>query len=314
MPNRNKKDDNSTRRKYASGIRLKRILRRVRNLRIFFILKVLILAFLYLQKWKFPDFPAWIGVSQSIFDALLFFVTGNVATDLARQLLILFYVRKHKLTGSVQNSFILGIGRFATLISVILLAFSGLILFEINTLELFASISIVAAGLAILLKDYITTMVNGMILMFANHISLDDYVKIGEHKGRVVDITLLDLILRTDTEETVLIPNNTAMLSPIVNYTLRPVKLIHIDFEVALPCPFEIEAFTHFLIDSISEYRESLDERKYELRITDLKRKSLNMQFIYVFKAPDREIERQIEKIVIRGVLEYMNMCEKKPA
>ena len=303
MPDKKKRDGNGSRKRSNSGIRLKRILRRIRNQRVLLILKVLVLAALYLQQWKFPELPAFVGLGKQVFEAAIFFLTGNVIVDFSRQMLILFYVRKHKLKGSVQNSFILGVGRFATLISVIILAFAGLILFEVNTLELFASISIVAAGLAILMKDYITTMVNGMILMFGNHISLDDYIRIGEHKGRVVDITLLDLVIRNDNEELVLIPNNTAMISPMVNYSDRPVKLIHIDFEVALPCPFHIEELTHQLIDSISEYREYLDERSYGIKILELRRESIMMQFQYVFKTPDREVEKQIKKIIFKEIL-----------
>lgn len=312
MPTSNKQDEKVTRKRVNPGRRLKLFLRKVRNLQVLFVLKVILLGLLFFQMWYWPEFPDFIGIGQAPFDALVFFLTGNVITDFSRQMLILFYIRKHKLTGQMQSSFIVGVGRFATLASVILLAFAGLILFEINTLELFASISIVAAGIAILSKDYITTMVNGMVLMFGNHLSLDDYVKIGEYKGRVVDITLLDLVIRTDNEELVLIPNNTAMVEPIVNYTTRPVKMITIDFETPLPCPIKLDALNQHLIDILADYEHLLDPNRYDLKITELKAESMHLQFQYVFKVPEREAEREIERKILRGVVLFLKREAKQ--
>lgn len=87
--------------------------------------------------------------------------------------------------------------------------------------KLFTSLSIVFAGIAILTKDYITNMVNGMIITFSGQLSIGDNVRLGKQRGKIVDITLQNIHMLNDDDDMIYIPNNLLLSSEVVNYTRR---------------------------------------------------------------------------------------------
>lgn len=92
------------------------------------------------------------------------------------------YLRKNKVQMTERSNFVVGINQMSSVISFIIFFVSALSVFDISMAQLFTSISIVAAALAILTKDYISNMINGLILMFTNQLSLNDIVKIGANR------------------------------------------------------------------------------------------------------------------------------------
>jgi hypothetical protein len=90
-------------------------------------------------------------------------------------------------------------------------------LFNLHLKDLITSLSVAAAAVAIVFKDYISNVINGMVLAFSNRLLIDDYVKIGHHRGRITDITLGSVQLLTDEDEVVFLPNTILFTHEIVN-------------------------------------------------------------------------------------------------
>ena len=90
------------------------------------------------------------------------------------------YRRRNHIKG--KDNFTIGINTIYYIFIIILMIILAMALLRVNLREFFTSISILAAAIAILAKDYISNAINGMILMFNNQISIGDRIQIGGHK------------------------------------------------------------------------------------------------------------------------------------
>ncbi|MCS7037503.1 MAG: mechanosensitive ion channel family protein, partial [Saprospiraceae bacterium] len=173
------------------------------------------------------------------------------------QVTVIWLYRRRVRTVSDDN-FVIGIRHLYSIVLVIGLAIGLLSLFQIHIRDVLTSISIIFAGLAILTKDYVSNMINGMILTFSGQISIGDNIRIGEHRGKIIDITLQNIHLINDDDDVIYIPNNTAMNTDIINYTRRPIKRISLDFEIDLKYLNTIEELEQRLIEALQPFSEQI--------------------------------------------------------
>jgi len=61
-------------------------------------------------------------------------------------------------------------------------------LFGVEFRTLLTSISIVAAAIAIISKDYITDFLVGLYFSFSKDFEINDYVRFGEQKGKITEL------------------------------------------------------------------------------------------------------------------------------
>jgi small-conductance mechanosensitive channel len=220
-----------------------------------------------------------------------------------------WYRRRHKIRG--EDNFIIGVGQIYSLLLVVGVIVGLLSLFQINVKELFTSLSIIFAGLAILTKDYIANMINGMIITFSGQMSIGDNVQIGKHRGKITDITLQNIHLLNDDDDMIYIPNNVVLTSEVVNYTKREIKRTSIDFEIALQHLKNVEELESQLFESLRPFHDLIKEDSYYLRVAEVKKDSVAMKFQYILKEPNKELERQIRRKAIRRLVELISEREK---
>ena len=207
-----------------------------------------------------------------------------------------------------KDNFLIGINHLAFVAYAILSLLIFLGLFNITIQEAFTSVSIVAAALAVTLKDYVSNMINGMIIAFQGQISIGDVVKVDNQRGKVVDITLMYIHLLTDDDDLVYIPNNLCLQQNVINYTKREVKKSSIDFELAYDRMETIEELEKYLISQMSAYSDTIKAESYNLRVTEMAKDFLRLKFQYILNnAPNKELEKEIRKFVIRSIVRYTN-------
>lgn len=220
-----------------------------------------------------------------------------------------WYRRRHKITR--DDNFIIGVGQIYLLLLVVGIVVGILSLFRIDVRQLFTSLSIIFAGIAILTKDYITNMINGMIITFSSQLSIGDNVRIGEHRGKIIDITLQNIHLLNDDDDMIYIPNNIVMNSEVVNYTKREIKRTSIDFEIDLKHLKTVEELERSLIEVLSPFQELIKPDSYYLRVAEVKKEYVVMKFQYILKEPNKDLERQIRRRTIRRLVEIISEREK---
>jgi len=122
-----------------------------------------------------------------------------------------------------------------------------------------------------LTKEYIVDFLSGVYLSFSNTFEINDFVKIDHQKGKIVEIGMLKIKILNDDDDIVIIPNSKVYYSEIINYTKRDLRLMTVDFQIALK-----------YIDSIEQLEKRLF---YRLKVLEniLNQNLIIFYFFYVF-------------------------------
>jgi Small-conductance mechanosensitive channel len=246
------------------------------------------------------DYYVGVLASIALFLMLLDFVQFGVTR---------WYRRRHGIVR--DDNFIIGVGQIYSLLLAIGIVVGLLSLFRIDVRQLFTSLSIIFAGIAILTRDYISNMINGMILTFSGHLSIGDSVRIGQHKGKIVDITLQNIHLVNDDDDFIYIPNSLLLTSEVVNYTKREIKRTSIDFDIDLRHLKTVEELEMALTEVLAPFHELIKPDSYYLRVAEVKKDSVAMKFQYILKKPNKELERKIRRRTTRRLVEIISEREK---
>lgn len=294
------------------GIRPEKLSKSEIRRRIVFLLKlsgyVILLAFLL----TYNDSIEGETFFGKLITAALFYLTGHLIVALSRMLIVNLYLRKRRLKEGSRNNFILGIDRVAVVINSLIFLIAVLSLFEVSLTQLFTGISIVAAAIAILSKDYISNMINGLIIMFSDQLSLNDYVKIGEHKGRIADITLLNIHLVNDDEDLVYIPNSMVFNSDVVNFSKQKIRKATIEFEIAARDGSRLPELEKYLKENLDDYSGYIKKESHTLKVARMTKDAIYLKYQFVFQKENREIEKQARRELPRKVIDFFRLQGKE--
>lgn len=233
---------------------------------------------------------------------LIYILIVNISLRATRR----FYRRKKQLSDHSSDNVILGLKNIYYLFFAAGIFISLLSLFEVDFMTFFTSISIVAAALAIITREYIGDIISGIMLSFSSYFKPNDYVKIGEVSGKIIDITLSKVVLLSDDDNIIVIPNNKAFTSEIINHTRKASKKVSIEFDIDLLIFSTVEELEDALIRSLAEYTQYIDPVSYELRIEKIHAETLSLKFQYLLLRVDRKIEKEIRKNTVRRVVNFV--------
>ncbi len=192
------------------------MMRRIFILTLYIIALVLLI---YIQA-EFPNLNRKYGIPARYFDAVLLYSTGLLILAIVKRLVLGVYARRNNFDHDrTNNNFTLGVRRISSVIGAIILFISLLGAFNVDVKALFTALSIVAAALAIVTREYVTSIINGMILMFTDIVRIHDEVSINNVHGKVININFINVELLGDNGDVIVIPNNNVMAQSIVNYS-----------------------------------------------------------------------------------------------
>lgn len=94
---------------------------------------------------------------------------------------------------------------------------------------------ITAAGLAVSLavKENLSDVAGGFIIMFSRPFKVGDYIRSGENEGTVTAITIMHTKLLTLDTRAVLIPNSSIVKNPIINNSAMPQRRLEMHFPIS---------------------------------------------------------------------------------
>ncbi|MFN6944195.1 MAG: mechanosensitive ion channel family protein [Cytophagaceae bacterium] len=251
------------------------------------------LAFYYPQL-RHPEF--------SIIRSLLFLATSLLFVSIARMTILFLYIKRKRRNISYKDNFVLGINQFASILS--LFAFIGavFIFFRIDSRELFTSLSIFAVALTLIFKDYIANTINGMILLFSQQFSLNELVKIGAHKGKIVDITLKNIILKNDKEEHIYVPNNIILASDIVNYSKGRNDKVSVEFELAASHGDSPEDIENYLKEHLKNYQTFIKPGSIILIVLKITKDTIFYRLDLMMVRKNFELEDEIRNYINKKI------------
>lgn len=246
---------------------------------------------------------------RPILSFILFFIFVVLLSNTAKY----FYSRRNKIPKGKKNNVHFGIeniSNFTIGIGLILLMLS---LFGVNPKEFITSLTIVAAAIAILTKEYIVDFLSGIYLSFSSIFEIGDYVKLEHHKGKILEISLLKVKILNDDDDVVIIPNSKVHYSEIINYTKRDVRLMSVDFQIALKYIQSIADLEKEIISSLRSFSEYIEPKSYSLKVVEMKMDHLDLKFQYKLKQVDMEMQRKIRKKTIREVFNFISSKKEHP-
>lgn len=242
----------------------------------------------------YVDYPKIANLSK----CLVVFLGPSLAVSVLRLVVIYWYIKKHKFKSNIKDNFILGINRIVSILNTVFFAVALPTLWDIKLEDLVFSVSIVAAALAVTFKDYIANMINGLIIMFSDRLSLGDHIRIGEHEGKILDITLINMILQNEDSDMVIIPNSLAFSSVIVNQSKQNTKKLSIEFDMSLANGYTPEYLENHLNKVIDPYTDNVMPGGLTVKTIAINKDVVIFKAMILLKRYDKVKEREIRRAI----------------
>ncbi|ELR69023.1 hypothetical protein C900_05581 [Fulvivirga imtechensis AK7] len=278
--------------------------------RFVFILKLIFFTGIIYLQFRYPELREEYGISSNIIDAILFYITAHMIISFSRLAIVYLYIKRSGRQVGFMNNFILGVNQIANILSFIMFIFALFLLFDIKAGEFFTSISIVAAAIALISKDYISNMINGMIIMFSDELSLEDYVKVGAHRGKISNITLLNMHIINDDDDLVYVPNNYILSSDVVNFTKHDIQKITLEFELNQIHLKHYERLKTDFDKVLQPYKKNIKKDSQVLKVLKVTKDSVQLKYQFRFIRWDKSMEKDIRRNIHECIIATLNEQE----
>ena len=283
--------------------------KRRRNFFLKLILLVVLMVGFESNSWFSPFFETHI-IASNLIRAIIFLLSGNLIISLARIITLRFYLQKTEET-KVQPNFVIGIDRLSTLLNIMIILITLMLAFGVRPLEFLTSITIVAAAIALLTKDYITNIVNGLIMMFSDQLEIGDKILIGKNVGFIRDITLINMVLKTETGEIVIVPNTLALTTEVVNYSKNSAHQAIFDSEIPFFSKLQLNDLEQQLNKALVPFSELVFVEGAQLNVIERKPESMIIRYQFPIKSGEKATEISVRKAINQELINWSDENRK---
>lgn len=131
----------------------------------------------------------------------------------------------------------------------------------ISTTGLIASFSAALAAVALALKDSLSDIASGIIILFTKPFVTGDFIEFGDTKGFVQKIDMLHTNLLTYDDTNVIIPNSKITSESLTNYTAH--AEIRVQIIVPIPYSADIETVKKVLLDTMKNEEKTMKDDEH---------------------------------------------------
>ncbi|MFP5079818.1 mechanosensitive ion channel family protein [Pedobacter sp. JCM 36344] len=267
-----------------------------------------VLVYFYFNKPKFYNENTSV---ESVAKAVLVFLGASLVVSTLRLTIIYWYIRKHNFKSNIKDNFILGINRIVSILNTVFIVIAFITLFKVDPKDFIFSVSIVAAAIAVTFKEYITNMINGLIIMFSDRLSLGDHIRIGNNEGKILDITLINMILQNEDSDMVIVPNSIAFSSVIINQSKQNTKKLSIDFDMALENGYTPEYLENYLNKVIDNYSANVVPGGLTVKTLEINKDVVIFKAMVLLKFYDKLKEREIRRAINTALIRLSATLKK---
>lgn len=275
--------------------------------RFYFILKVILFISLVLIQRYYP-FSAGEDISAYQVGIIAYYVLANIMVTIGRLIIVNLYIKRNQLKNDDKDNFIIGVDRIASLLNIVILIVTVFYFFHIDPQAFLTSISLVAVALVLLFKDYISNLMNGMLMMFSDQFHINDYIKVGDFKGRILDINLANVKIKSDEGELMYIPNNLVYLKEVINYSKTNSSVVIIEFDLNMKlfgCLPQLE--THLFHRITDQFGTHLKKEGIILKVERIKKEEALMKFVVELNKNNKRLEKIIHRFCNFLIIEFIN-------
>ncbi|SMG16074.1 Small-conductance mechanosensitive channel [Sphingobacterium psychroaquaticum] len=276
-----------------------------------FILKVVLLLLLYASFWYAPDFYKDKPGLDKVTDAIALFLASSIIFSIGRYTLIALYRRQHG-DRNVRGNFVLGIGRLTAVLNTVMFFIALMLSFGIDPRNFLTSLTFVAMAIAVTFREYITNMISGLFIMFSDSLSVGDRVKIGEYKGRIMDITFSSLIIQDEDEDLITVPNNLVFTMPVVNLSAHPSSFFTVRFELPLQGGMDVDLLEDRIKTMLRNHPNLTGEDTLDLKIMDIGKDFVKYKVDMHATSNSSKLHRKLMNEILHEVLRFKKEYEYK--
>ena len=226
-----------------------------------------------------------------------------IGLSILKYFALLVYKKRNNIKRS--DNFIVGINSIYYVILSILLVLFIMSILGVSLREFFTSISIIAAAIAIVTKDYIAQVVNGMILMFNNQFSIGDNIRIGQHKGKIINISLLNVQILSHENELIYIPNTNMLGMDVVNYSKSDNIISYFDITGDIKLIQQYEEIEKFYREKLENIPELIVSDSLHIKILEVRKNIMTLRFEVKLVKYSIKNERLFKKEIISDWLKF---------
>ncbi|UIR57758.1 mechanosensitive ion channel family protein [Sphingobacterium sp. SRCM116780] len=234
--------------------------------------------------------------------ALNTFLTANLLISIGRFLIISLYNRKHA-NHTVRGNFVLGISRVARVFNAVMIVITVMIALGIDPKEFVTSMTIVAMAIAVIFREYITNMISGLLVMFSDQFSIGDHIKINNYQGKIVDITLANIVVRDEDDDVVLIPNNLIFTSTMVNKSSQKSNKLIVKFELPLEKMLPINQFENHLEPLLKVNKNIIWDDVFKVKVAEVGKDFVKYKIDLTTISSSNKLHYQIQNEILNEVL-----------
>lgn len=207
---------------------------------------------------------------QSLLDAVIVLLVGWYATKIL--LYIINKMMKKSNVDAIVTSFIRSILDIAFKIIVIVTALAQL---GVETSSLVTVLATAGAAIVLGLKDSMSGVVSGMIILFTKPFVKGDIIEVNNYIGKIKEIQLLYTILMTFDNKMVVIPNNELASSTFVNYSHEEKR--RVDLTIDIHYDSDVEKVKAVIKDIINQQPYALKEPDAYVGICEYKDSAITL-------------------------------------
>ena len=210
------------------------------------------------------------GYGIAIVTALAVLCVGLLIATIVRRAVKKSSVKNRKLDNSATG-FITGL---VSLVVYVVLFVAVLAVLGFSTEGIITAFGSVMLAVSLGLQNTLSSLTNGIVLIFTKPFVAGDYVEVGGSAGTVKEIKLFSVKIVTPDNITVVIPNSTVLNSVIVNYSRMPLR--RLDLVVPVSYSTDIAKVKKVVMDIVAADARVQKLPEPFFRLTEYGASSLN--------------------------------------
>ncbi len=160
-------------------------------------------------------------------------------------------------------------------------------------------------AIAVIFREYITNMISGLIIMFSDQFSVGDRIKIGEYQGKIVDITLANLVVRDEDDDAVMIPNNLVFTATLVNKTSQKSNKIVVKFEMPIDHSVAVTELEQYLSPLLQKNPNLDHSQGFVVKVADVAKDYIKYKVEISTISSSNKIHQQVQSSILNEVLQF---------
>ena len=233
-----------------------------------------------------------------LFSFLIFWTSINLGIRLSQ-----FIYRKRKKFGhKYSDNVIIGLQNIYYILSGIGVVVMILGFFGLKPEELLTSLSIVAAAIAIISKELVTDIICGFNISFSRDLAIGDYVRIGDQKGKVIDINIHKIVLQNDDDDIIYISNTKAYFSDLVNFTQKEIRKYNLDFTLSHKIKISKLELEKQIVSVLERFIPNYEKYSANFKIANIGKDDIRYKLQFALIKVDPLIEQEIKATILNEI------------